>query len=474
MKYRPPDPIIDAFHQDSSVVRGIRGPRGSGKSGACIMEGLQGALAQKPNASGIRRSKFLVLRDTYRQLETTTIPSFRKWLGDATRISGSYPVKGYTHKPLADGTTLSMETTFLAMDGENVIDNLQSFEASFAWVNEARAIANRNVVSMVLSSTGRFPSKDEEGCQSAFVVMDTNPSDEHHWWYDSDMKETPDGWRFFAQEPPLEYLGKSPMYVPDPSLYVPNLRATYARIQNKGYNYWLDLVSGSTDAFIRTMIMGQYGTVITGRGVLSEFWSEECASRVPLEWSSTGTIVIGIDTSGLHPGAAFTQARSGRINVLRERWAQATPFDEFVEAVLLPTINENFRLNPVLCVCDPSNPRSGIGGKTAVQILQKAGLEAVTAPTNMLNRRLGALTKALRRRGALMIDPSCDLILAGMRGKYEFKKLDTSGLVEAYKPTPEKNKYADVMDGLGYALLYYDMGIAQEKVVVPVRRVLYA
>lgn len=472
IKYQPPDDVVERFHNTKALVRGIKGPRGSGKSGACVMEGMGGAGAQIPNHEGKRRTRFLVLRDTYRQLETTTIPSFRKWLGHATRLTGQYPIKGYTKIPLPDQTVLEMETVFLAMDGENIIDNLQSFEASFAWVNEARAIENRNVINMIIASCGRYPSKDEEGCSNSFVVMDTNPCDEFHWWYQDDVVERPDGWEFFGQVPPLVFLKDAPMFSNKRDDYTANAAATYARIQNKGYDYWLDQIPGATDAFIRTMVMGKYGTIVAGKPVYGQFWSEECVSPLPLEWHQSLPIVIGIDTSGLHPGAVFCQAYGGRILGLREIHAKDTPFDSFVESVLVPMIQQNFRLNSLIAVVDPSNPRSGVGGKRASQVLEGFGIQTVLAPSNRLNQRLGAVTKLLQRRRACLLDPSLKILIEGFRGKYHYKKIDSSGLIEAYKPEPEKDMYADVHDGFQYACLYYERGAGSDKIVLPPRRVM--
>lgn len=472
VRYEPPDVVVERFHASKATVRGIVGPRGTGKSGSCIMDSLQAAGQQTVGPSGLRRTRFLVLRDTYRQLETTTIPSFQKWLGHATKITGQYPLIGQTRIPMPDGSTIMMETVFLAMDGLNIIDNLQSFEASFAYINEARAIENASVVNMVIASTGRFPSKDEEGCTSSFVVMDTNPCDETHWWYQYHMKKTPANWEFFSQESPLLYLSQDPVYRDDPALYVPNPRATYARIQNKGYNYWLDQIPGAGDPYIRTMIMGKYGTMVLGRPVYSQWWSEECVSRTPLEWSRTLPLVIGIDTSGLHPGAVIGQASGGTLRCLRELRAEATPFDEFVEAILLPTLASEFHNIPVICILDPSNPRSAVGGKTAQQILNGYGIDAILAPTNNLDVRLGSVVKFLQRRKSMIIDPACSMLIDGFRGKYHYKKIEGTGVVEAYKPIPEKNAYADVHDGMQYLAMYYLNGARDQKIIVPKRKIL--
>lgn len=475
--YEPADTTIEAFHASTALVRLIMGARGTAKSGCCIAEGFGAACEQKPNYQGRRRSKFLVLRDTYRQLETTTIPSYMKWLGAMTKLSGNYPIFAKTRcpSPNQDGTSVEMDTIFLAMDGENIIDNLMSFEASFAWVNEARAIESQSIVNMVVSSTGRYPSKDEEGCSRSFVVGDSNPPDEYHWWYKAHRVDTPQNWQFFVQEPPLLYAPPERgmrTYLPDPKYYSPNPAATYARIQNKGYGYWLDMIPGASDSFIRTMVRGEYGTLVSGKPVYGEWWNEDVvATRAPQVVDAL-PVLISIDTSGLHPGAVFTQAHGGVVNVLDEAHAQHLPFDEFVEAVLVPKINERFRQCQLIATVDPSNPRASIGGKTAVQILAGWQIQAELASSNRLNMRLGAVVRLLQRRKSMSIDPRCKMLVEGFRGKYHYPKI-VSSLMESYKPLPEKNMFADVHDAMQYAALYYQVGagramnqaVAQKKVM---------
>lgn len=472
--YAAADTTTLAFHEDKSLVRGLMGPRGSSKSSASIADAVRGAFSQNETPRRIRRSKFLVLRDTYRQLETTTIPTFKRWLGPVTRLTGQYPIHGFTKMPGPDGSTVEMETIFLAMDGENIIDNLQSFEASFAWINEARAIDNRNIVNMVISSTGRFPPKEEEGCPNRFVAMDTNPPDEYHWWYDADMVNPVQGWNFHTQPSPLIYSGPPGTFVADKSLYTPNPAATYARIQNAGYDYWLDMIPGATDAFIRTMVMGMYGTLVTGKPVYAGYWKEELVSPKPIEIHDALTVAIGIDTSGLHPGAVFGQMAGGRINILRELHVKDVPFDEFIEAALLPFVMQHFPRNPIVVNVDPSNPRLGVGGKTALQLLTKAGFQGQPASSNRFNVRYGAVVYMLQRRGATLIDPSCKMVIEGFRGKYHYKKLDSSGLIVAHRPTPEKNDHADIHDGLHYLALYFRDGRERITQPMPQKKVLWA
>ena len=67
---------IAKFHRSSSYIRGLMGPVGSGKSVGCAMEIMKRAFEQRPNHEGIRKTKWVVIRNTYRELEDTTL---RTW-----------------------------------------------------------------------------------------------------------------------------------------------------------------------------------------------------------------------------------------------------------------------------------------------------------------------------------------------------------------------------------------------------------
>ena len=67
------------FLHDKSFVRGLMGPVGSGKSYGCAAEIMLKAVQQKPSPrDGIRYSRFVIVRNTYPELRTTTI---KTWAG---------------------------------------------------------------------------------------------------------------------------------------------------------------------------------------------------------------------------------------------------------------------------------------------------------------------------------------------------------------------------------------------------------
>ena len=72
-------PTLGKSHQCQAFIRGVMGPVGSGKSTACCWEMFRRLQAQEPGPDGIRRSRWAVVRNTYRELTDTTLNTWRDW-----------------------------------------------------------------------------------------------------------------------------------------------------------------------------------------------------------------------------------------------------------------------------------------------------------------------------------------------------------------------------------------------------------
>ena len=67
MNIRPykPEPTAARFHRDSSDVRGVMGPVGTGKTVICCMEAWSRMLEQKVGTDGeTRKSRWAFIRNT--------------------------------------------------------------------------------------------------------------------------------------------------------------------------------------------------------------------------------------------------------------------------------------------------------------------------------------------------------------------------------------------------------------------------
>lgn len=74
-----PGPVAEAAYWDDGSLVGIQGPVGSGKTTTLLKSRIRRAMSVPRSViDGKRRYKLLVIRETYRQLWSTTIPDFLK------------------------------------------------------------------------------------------------------------------------------------------------------------------------------------------------------------------------------------------------------------------------------------------------------------------------------------------------------------------------------------------------------------
>ena len=78
-------PKVYEVLQSNKFVRGLMGPVGSGKSYACAAEVMMRAVRQKPSPQdGIRYTRFVIVRNSYPELKTTTIKTWQELFPENT------------------------------------------------------------------------------------------------------------------------------------------------------------------------------------------------------------------------------------------------------------------------------------------------------------------------------------------------------------------------------------------------------
>jgi len=133
--YTPP-PTGKKFMECDAKMRVLMGPVGSGKSVTCSFEVIRRASLQKPDASGRRRSRWAIVRETARQLQDTTIKTFLDWFPPGPCGQFMRTTKTYLFK-VGD---VEAEIMFRALDDADDVANLNSLELTGAWFNECRDI----------------------------------------------------------------------------------------------------------------------------------------------------------------------------------------------------------------------------------------------------------------------------------------------------------------------------------------------
>ncbi|GMW01477.1 MAG: hypothetical protein AMXMBFR84_26140 [Candidatus Hydrogenedentota bacterium] len=452
IKTYTPSPTIARFHADNhSFYKGIMGPFGSGKTVGLCMEIMMRAMHQRV-FHGERRSRWVFIRNTYDQLQRTTVKTWKDWVDpNAFPVTGDSPQFCHVRQKLADGTILDLELYFVSMERADDARKVLSFEFSGAAVNEAREIPWSIVES--LSRVGRYPSKEDGGTNWRGVILDTNPPHLRHWWHRKFEVEKPEGFRLYRQPGGLIRVGKK---------YRDNPLAENIDHLDGGYLYYYQQISGRSRDFINVHILGQYGNLFDGVAVYADDWNEEVhVAKEPLPVYRGLPLVLGWDF-GLTPACVICQfPPTGGCNVLREYWSLRSGTKQFARDVVKPALLNEFANMRFHSYGDPAGEQKAQGDidLSCFSELARFGLTTQKAPSNNFNVRRDAVISELQKmdRGkpALQVDPSCTMLIDAMNGGYTFKRVQVIGGAgdEKFKEEPDKNDYSHISDALQYAIL---------------------
>jgi len=421
-----------AFHQSDEFVRGLVGPIGSGKSVACCADLMKRATEQKPARDGKRYTRWAIIRNTYRELQDTTV---RTWFDWFPKELGTW--RATDMEWILETSDMKAEFMFRALDRPEDVKKLLSLELTGAWVNEAKEVP-RAVIDMLQGRVGRYPSKrdDEAGPSWNGIIMDTNPPDTDHWWYRLFEEDKPENWEIFHQPSGLAKNAENTQHLPD--------------------DYYTRLQAGHDQAWIDVYVHGQYGFVKDGKPVYAECVDILHALKEPPK-VLRGDIYVGIDF-GLTPAAVIAQQRpDGQWQVIEEVVTEdmgAVRFGESL-AVLLRT---NFPNKKVHAWGDPAGEqRSQVDERTPFQVMRAQGVPAVPAPSNDFTLRREAVAKNLTTltmngQPRLVISPSCRSLRKAMAGGYKYRRIQVGG-DERFKDAPDKNMYSHVAEALQYLMI---------------------
>jgi len=432
ISYTPP-PTGESFMNSDNKMRVLMGPVGSGKSVACSFEIIRRASMQKPDASGKRRTRAAVVRETARQLQDTVIKTFLDWFPPG--VCGRYMRTTKTY--FFEVGDVECEIMFRALDDADDVANLNSLELSFAWFNECRDI-HPEIVDAMSKRIGRFPSSKDGGPTWYGMWGDTNPPTMDTWWYYQMEKIDPkdgvghndNGWDVFKQ---------------------PSGRSTFAEnVENLPEEYYD--TQGRSEEYIRVFIDGDYGLSSAGQPIYKYFRPDYHMGKTTLRPINNGVrpIVVGMDL-GLTPAAVIGQQDPrGRVLVYDEAVSFDMGVQRFVRTVLKPLLYERFSGIPVIVVVDPAGiQRAQTDERSAVDIIKAEGLRVIAAKTNNVSARLSSVDDFLMRQvdgdSAFLVDPRCSQLKAAMMGGYRFHKKNG---------TIDKNKHSHVAEALQYFMLH--------------------
>ena len=427
-------PTLSKFHKDDHFVRGIRGPIGSGKSVGMCFEIWLKALKQEP-FENIRRSRWVIIRNTYRELVDTTIKTWNDWFPKSMGLWSAQNLSHTIVQTLADGTVLHLEVMFRALDKPDDVKKLLSLELTGGWVNEAKEIPLR-IIEMLQGRVGRYPSKRQGGPTWWGVIMDTNPPDTDSWWYRVFEEVRPENWQIFAQ----------------PS----GLSDSAENVDNLPPNYYQNMMPGKDGEWINVYVHGKYGFVQEGNPVHPDYNDDVHFTHHTAELPKDKDIYIGIDF-GLTPAAAFAFEHNGQWVFFDEVVTRDMGAVKFGE-LLGKHIRRHYREHPLIITGDPAGEqRVQTDERTPFEILNALGIEASPAHTNDMTVRRETLAVQLRRmtftgEPGLVIGPNCKYLRRGLAGGFKYRRLNVSG-TDRYVDKPDKNIYSHICEAAEYLLL---------------------
>lgn len=423
-------PTLRDFANDDAFFRCAVGPFGSGKSSACVIEILARGLAQKPGPDGVKRTRWIVIRNTYRQLADSTIKTFFQWLPPAQ--FGEYKQSTNTYLINAFENT-EIEVIFRALDRVDHVGNLLSLEVTGGWVNEAREVP-WPIIEALQGRVGRYPAARDGGPTWYGVFMDTNPSDTDSklYKYFCETAHDPKYARLFMQPS-----GLGPQ--------AENLKALPG-----GQEYYKRMAVGKDPEWVKVYCEGQWGYVQDGRPVFPEYYDHTHTSDA-VKAISYAPIYRGWDF-GLTPACVFAQVTStGQFIVLDELVSESMGVDNFSEEVITHS-TVNYPKFEFIDVGDPAGTqRAQTDEKTCFQILMSKGIE-ITAGIQSTQIRLESVRKPLTRlvmgKPGFQLHPRCKQLRKGFMGGYQYRRLQTAQ--ERFTAVPDKNIYSHPMDALQY------------------------
>lgn len=453
-EYQAPGPVARAFLNDRSLIRGIMGPQGSGKTTALLFDAIACASQMPPGRDGHKHFAGVVIRDTYTNLWATTIRSWNKFFPQTVGAWSGGINRPAVHKLRFDDPVATIgagapryifvEMHFKALADQSIEDALRGSEFTWAYMNEADRLSE-DVLTYLVGRIGRYPGQDMFNNPTEFfagIVLDINPPDTDSWIYQRFVERLPPLHRFFRQpggrSPGAENLRGLP------KTYYPN------QIAANAHNPW----------WIKRMIDGDFGYSREGMPVYEGYDDTKHCSAEPLEPIPGLPLRISFDQGITGPAMLVSQYASiGQLRVLREFCPGRMGAHQFGEQCR-QFLNVNFPGFPIhpACAVDPAGQQGAVTEDAhlswSLTVSSAGQFNMVPAETNELDPRIDGVSQMLStdvRAGvpSLIIDPRCLMLRKGFNSHYRFKKRQNG----EFEAKPEKNPWSNPHDALQYEVM---------------------
>lgn len=453
-------PTLRRFLLSTSAVRLVQGPVESGKTVGCIGS-IYKAMCEMPRCKdGIRRSRWLVVRPTYAELETTVRRDWIDWFDQDLygKMSETEPFK---QTMVFEDVEAEVWMMSFADSSESSIKRLKSTQFTGAWVNECQ-FADLRLIVEIIDRTGRYPRKIDcpDYDRRKWAVLDNNaPFSHDHWihYMRGDTKippdmpadqamayQKPDDWEFFVQ--PAAVLEDKDEAG---NLLGYKLNPKAENLQNMGAEPY-KAVGGKA----RDQIDRDYRNITRasrdGTPRYPDFNEDVHVAKSELKAYTGGAIAVGVDPGGT-PGYTIGQKVDGRWYILHAEEMNNTESVELAKRILevLHDRFEFFKETGLKVTGDPAGTFGQLHSKTTTRdIFLAAGLPYETPaakdkPDLRMSTGREVLRTMVRGEPKLQICPvHCRNLVSALDGGMKMKdgKLD------------KKSPFANVGESFEYLL----------------------
>lgn len=478
-----PGPVSTRFMMTPPIMGGLQllgGPIGGGKTTTKQTKAIRLAAQQQPstrtrarNDRGelvpVRKVKICSVRDTYRQLWKTTLPT---WWMRVPKTIGEWggaengPCSHHVTFQLRDNTLVDLIHDFIAI-GENAVEDvMRGYQPTFWLLNEMDLLAWA-VWEYGAGRAGRYPEMSEGGPTWYGALADCNAPE-----FESEVYQN-----IYTKSPAeLEAMGIQLFLQPS------GLSPQAENTKNLVAGYYVNAARGKSRDYVARMIENRPGVSVAGKPVHPEFNDAIHVPTHEIEPIAGLPVIIGIDPR-TYPSAVFLQRlpggqrrfvdelqgeqnmgarRFGKLlaELLHDRFPFLRPSDPMRLAWQHNDTPQVVRLAGVVGMVDPSAQYGAdkeAGEQDWLEIVESvSGIKIIPAPSNNLAVRREALKKPLSElidgQPAIIVSPRCAKLRTGLNSGFRFRKLNTPGVAK-YGTEVEKNSYADICEAAEYACL---------------------
>jgi hypothetical protein len=475
---------MSLLHMSEHPMRTVVGPVSSGKSYGCHYDIVLRCAKQAPCRDGNIRNRALFSRGTYQQLKQTT---FGMWMRmfPTTKIALSSPIMGELKMKLGNRLSI-IEILGVPMDMQGAEATLRSNAFSIARVEEVQYI-NYSAMTVIRERLGRYP--DVEMAPLGFqkpgyfknlgLTADTNCPVEGSWIHERAEKKKKEDELYLFQPPAMfrnwnpetkewDYEENKGQRMKTHGIHA----AENIEHINEGWDYYWNMVSFKEEDDIRRNVLNEYGHILSGTPVFSEFRKDRHVVERGVPMPVRGTnIFCGMDL-GRTPRAVFGYyGKTGGLMVPMIL-AKDCGIQMFAETVMRPALAAR-GISPAQVTIFPDPAGENMGGQveaTDVEILRACGFN-VSMPVLKNNdplTRVETVKQALTRTTSdgdpyVQIDPSAEELIRALAGGYTYAVTRTGNGQVRTSDKPGKGPYSHIADAFQYLCVGLKYGAREDR-----------